>query len=205
LGARRAKFAGDGSLPQPLPRARGPAMSEFARPYALDKLGDRPVATAIEASDAERAALAARFGVLAIARLTAKFKIRRARAGRAVRLEGAVEGEVTQACVVSLAPVRQTIREKFVTLYVPEADLKPIEMDEAGAVSLDAFLGDEELEEALPDGPLDLGEIAAQEFAVAIDPYPRADGAGFKADWGAGAPLASPFADLKAKLGKREE
>jgi hypothetical protein len=180
-------------------------MNEFARAYALDKLGDRPVATAIEADEGERKALAARFGVLGIARLAAKFKIRRARAGRAVRLEGTVEGEVTQACVVSLAAVRQSIREKFVTLYVPEADLKPIEMDDEGAVSLDAFLGDEELEEALPDGPLDLGEIAAQEFAVAIDPYPRAPGAGFKADWGEGAPRASPFADLRTKLAKREE
>ncbi|MFM7346448.1 MAG: DUF177 domain-containing protein [Tagaea sp.] len=179
-------------------------MSEFARPFALDKLGDRAISTAIEATAEECASLAKRFGVLGIDSLSAKFKLRRARAGRAVRLEGAVEGALTQSCVVSLAPVRQTIREKFVTLYVPEADLKPIETDEEGALNLDAFLGDEELEEALPDGPLDLGEIAAQEFAVAIDPYPRAEGAGFKADWGAAVERVSPFADLKAKLEKRK-
>lgn len=180
-------------------------MSEFERLFALDKLGDRAVSMAIEANEAERQALARRFGVLGIGRLAATFKIRRARAGRAVRLEGAVEGEVTQACVVSLTPVRQTIGEKFVTLYVPEADLKPIETDEEGNVSLDAFLGDEELEEALPEGPLDLGEIAAQEFAVAIDPYPRAKGAGFQADWGTAPARVSPFADLQAKLEKRED
>jgi hypothetical protein len=180
-------------------------MSEFERPYALDKLGDRAVTMAIEADEAERQALARRFGVLGIGRLAATFKIRRARAGRAVRLEGTVAGEVTQACVVSLAPVRQTIGEKFVTLYVPAADLKPVETDAEGNVSLDAFLGDEELEEALPEGPLDLGEIAAQEFAVAIDPYPRAEGAGFRADWGAAPERVSPFADLPAKLEKRKD
>jgi hypothetical protein len=179
-------------------------MSEFERPYALDKLGDRAVSMEIAANETECAALAKRFGVLGIASLSAKFKIKRARAGRAVRLEGTVAGEAIQACVVSLAPVRQKIREKFVTLYVPAADLKPIETDEEGNVSLDAFLGDEELEEALPEGPLDLGEIAAQEFAVAIDPYPRAEGADFRADWGAGPERVSPFADLKAKLEKNK-
>lgn len=180
-------------------------MSEFERLHALDKLGDRAVSTAIEASTAECAALAKRFGVLGIEALSAKFKLKRVRAGRAVRLEGSVEGAVTQACVVSLAPVRQAIREEFVTLYVPEADLKPIETDDEGNLSLDAFLGDEELEEAMPEGPLDLGEIAAQEFAVAIDPYPRAPGAGFQADWGGAPERVSPFADLKAKLEKRKE
>jgi uncharacterized metal-binding protein YceD (DUF177 family) len=180
-------------------------MSEFERPFALDKLGDRAVSMSIEANEAERQALARRFGVRGIGRLAAQFKIRRARAGRAVRVEGAVEGEVTQACVISLAPVRQTISENFVTLYVPEADLKPIETDEEGNVSLDTFLGDEELEEALPEGPLDLGEVAAQEFAVAIDPYPRAAGAGFQAEWGEAPERVSPFADLKAKLEKRKD
>jgi uncharacterized metal-binding protein YceD (DUF177 family) len=179
-------------------------VSEFARPYSLDKLGDRSASMAIEANESERAALAKRFGVLGIEALSAKFKLKRVRAGRAVRLEGAVEGTLTQACVVTLAPVRQTVREKFVTLYVPEADLKPIEMDGEGGVTLDAFLGDEELEEALPEGPLDLGEIAAQEFAVAIDPYPRSPGAAFRADWGAAPERVSPFADLKAKIEKRK-
>jgi uncharacterized metal-binding protein YceD (DUF177 family) len=126
------------------------------------------------------------------------------RAGRGVRLEGTVEGKARQACVVSLQPVAQEISETFATIFVPEQDLKPIEVDEEGAVNFDAFLGDEELEDALPEGPLDLGEIAAQEFAVALDPYPRADGAGFKAEWGEGPQPVSPFADLKARLEKNK-
>jgi uncharacterized metal-binding protein YceD (DUF177 family) len=177
-------------------------MTEFVRPFALDKLGDRAVIQTIEAKPEERAALAKRFGVLGIDALSAKFTIKRIRAGRCVRLEGTVEGKLQQACVVSLQPVDQAISETFATIFVPEADLKPIELDEEGAVNLDAFLGDEELEEALPDGPLDLGEIAAQEFAVSIDPYPRADGVGFKAEWGDGPGPVSPFADLKARLEK---
>lgn len=179
-------------------------MSEFVRLFALDKLGDRAVTQKIEATPAECAALAARFGVLEIEALAARFTLKRVRAGRGVRLEGTVEGKLRQACVVSLRPVEQAIEETFATIYVPEQDLKPIEVDEEGAVSLDAFLGDEELEEALPEGPLDLGEIAAQEFAVAIDPYPRADGAGFKAEWGEAAKPVSPFADLKARLEKNK-
>ncbi len=179
-------------------------MSEFERPFALDKLGDRAVTQSIEAKPAEREALAKRFGVLGIDALTARFTLKRVRAGRGVRLEGTVEGKARQACVVSLQPVAQNISETFATVFVPEQDLKPIELDEEGAVNLDAFLGDEELEEALPEGPLDLGEIAAQEFAVALDPYPRADGAGFKAEWGEAPKPVSPFADLKARLEKNK-
>ena len=83
-----------------------------------------------------------------------------------------------------------------------------------GAIDVDAIDPDEELEEALPEGPLDLGELVAQEFAVALDPYPRAPGAAFKPVWGADEvpdPAETPpegkirpFADLKARLKKEK-
>jgi uncharacterized metal-binding protein YceD (DUF177 family) len=188
-------------------------MSEFSRPYALDALRDRAVHQRLSADEAERAALAARFGILAVRRLDAELSLRRVRGGKAVRVEGKLAADVTQACVVSLAPVEQKVEAEFVTLFVPEADLKPLPVDEAGEVDLDALDPDEELEEALPDGPLDLGELVAQELAVALDPYPRAAGASFQSEWGEGAAATEkdlpegrirPFADLKARLDKEK-
>ncbi len=110
-------------------------MSEFSRLFALDALRDRTVHQRISA-DNERAALAERFGILAIGRLDAELSIRRVRGGRAVRVEGSLTGDVTQACVVSLAPVEQKVAAEFATIYVPVEDLKPLPVDEDGEVDL---------------------------------------------------------------------
>lgn len=185
-------------------------MSEFERPFALDSLRDRTVRQKLDAGPAERSALAARFGILGIGRLEGELALRRVRAGRAVRVEGRLRADVTQACVVTLVPVPQSVDTEFAVVFVPAEDLKPIPVDEEGAVDIEAFAADEDLEEALPDGPLDLGELLAQELAVALDPYPRAPGASFQPVWGeggAGEPAVAPpegkvrpFADLKARL-----
>jgi uncharacterized metal-binding protein YceD (DUF177 family) len=184
-------------------------MSEFARPFALDALRDRPVHQRLAAEPAERASLAKRLGILGIDRLEAELKVQRVRAGRAVRVEGRITAALSQACVVSLQPVAQSVDETFVTVFVPAEDMKPLPVDEEGAIDVDAMDPDEELEEPLPEGPLDLGELVAQEFAVALDPYPRAPGATFKENWSAAVPAApegkiKPFADLKARLDKEK-
>lgn len=189
-------------------------MTEFMRPFALDALRDRAVHQRIEADAPERAALAARFGILEIGRLAAELKVQRVRAGRAVRVEGRILAGLSQACVVSLQPVVQTMDATFSVVFVPPEDLKPLPLDEAGDVDVDAIDPDEELEEPLPEGPLDLGELVAQEFAVALDPYPRAPGAAFTPTWGEDTSAAAasappegrirPFADLKARLKKEK-
>ncbi|MBI3504757.1 MAG: DUF177 domain-containing protein [Proteobacteria bacterium] len=189
-------------------------MNEFSRPYALDALRERPVRQRLQADTAERAVLAKRFDILGIDRLEADLKLNRVRAGRAVRVEGRITASLSQACVVTLQPVAQTMDAKFSVVFVPPEDLKPLPVDEDGAIDLDAIDPDEELEEPLPEGALDLGELVAQEFAVALDPYPRAPGASFQPNWGEVLPVAEsgappegkirPFADLKAKLKKEK-
>lgn len=189
-------------------------MTEMSRPFALETLGDKQVHQRIEANAGERAALAERFSILGIDSLAAEIKLRRVRAGRAVRVEGRIRAALTQACVVSLQPVAQTMDAEFTVVFVPAEDLKPLPVDEDGAIDIDALDPDEELEDQLPDGPLDLGELVAQEFAVALDPYPRAPDASYRANWGdeppapeANAPPEGkirPFADLKARLKKEK-
>lgn len=189
-------------------------MSEISRTFSLDALRDRPVHQRFEADADERIALAKRFSILGIDRLAAELKIQRVRAGRAVRVEGRIQATLSQACVVSLQPVAQSMDAKFAVVFVPAEDLKPLPVDEDGAIDFDAVDPDEELEEPLPDGPLDLGELVAQEFAVALDPYPRAPNASYRPNWGEEppAPDASappegkirPFADLKARLKKEK-
>lgn len=161
---------------------------EFSRPYALDKLGAGQEQVEIEASAKERRALAERLGLRAIDRLTARLSIAADPAAKLVSITGKLDAEVTQSCVVSLAPVEQRVSEAFEQSYT----LVPVsEEDEEEGLDPDA-------PESLPEGGLDLGEEVAQQLSLALDPYPRAADAVLPDS--ARDKQSSPFAVL-AKLG----
>jgi uncharacterized metal-binding protein YceD (DUF177 family) len=138
---------------------------EFSRPERLDQIGGEPRTVRIEADAAERTALARRFGLLAIDRLTAEFQLRRETGG--VRACGRVEGAVTQACAVTGEPLPASIDEA-VDLRFAE-DTVAAEEVELSADALDTL--------PIEGGAIDLGEAAAETLALALDPFPRAPGA----------------------------
>lgn len=139
---------------------------EFSRPERVDAIGERARTVAIAADAAERAALAARFGLVAVDSLAASLTLRREAKGIAAR--GRVTADVVQACVVTDEPVPARIDEPVALLFVPEAGAADEEI-ELSAEDLDIvpFAG----------GAIDLGEAAAETMALALDPFPRAPGA----------------------------
>lgn len=163
---------------------------EFSRPFRLDELGSAPRTVTIEADAAERAALATRFGLLAIDSLAADAQL--TREGDTVTAQGTLRADVTQACVASGEPVPAAITEGFNLRFVPagsEHDAEEVELQES------------ELDEIDYEGSaIDLGEAAAQTLALALDPFPRAPNADEKLrDAGViGEEDAGPFAALKA-------
>lgn len=172
-------------------------ISEFSRPVDLARLGDEENVIEIEASDAERTGLAARFGVIAIDALRAKLALRRIRGGAGLRLSGRLMADVRQACVVTLEPVSQHIEEDFEVLYAGDAT------HEESAIGPESDIA---WPEPLPHGPLDVGEAVAQQLSLALDPYPRAPGAEVKGEWGGegGKVKVKPFAALdKLRRGPR--
>lgn len=139
--------------------------SEFSRPVALDTLGEAARAITVTADEAERAALAQRFGLVAIERLTAEAML--GRSGPAVTATGQIAAAVVQSCVASGAPVRQDIDEPFQIVFRPQPDdSRPDEEIELDESELDTIF--------YAGGTVDLGEAAAQTLALALDPYPRA-------------------------------
>jgi uncharacterized metal-binding protein YceD (DUF177 family) len=138
---------------------------EFARPVRIDTVGAEPRTLRIVADEAERRALATRFGLLALDALEAEASI--VRDGETVRAEGRITGAATQACVATGEPVPARIDEPFALRFVPEReDGEEIELDEGDLDTL-PYTG----------GAIDLGEAAAQGFALALDPFPRSAGA----------------------------
>lgn len=175
------------------PPRRNPP-SEFSRPFSLERLGPEPQTLSLEASAAEREALARRFDLLRLDALTADLTVAWTRGRRVVEVRGRLRGKGVQRCVVTLAPVDGSVDEPFVQRYIlgeAKQDTRAIELDPGG----------EDPPEPVGLEGIDLGEAVAQEFSLALDPYPRAPDAApdpEAQDWRSDPDaIASPFAVLK--------
>jgi uncharacterized metal-binding protein YceD (DUF177 family) len=175
----------------------GHTAPEFSRPIDLSRIGSVETAHEIGANEEERTALARRFGLLGLDRLSARVMLRRTQGGSALRLKAHFEADVTQACVVTLEPVQSHIADDFTVFYAKAPAGSEVTIDPDG----------ESVIEPLPEGPLDIGEAVAQELAVALDPYPHAPGASLDSAWRpeeAAEESPKPFAEL-TKLQNRKE
>jgi hypothetical protein len=135
--------------------------SELRRPIAVERVGPAGLDVIVEASAAECAALALRMNLPAILALTCGFHLERETADTLLAY-GNLVARVVQTCVVSLEDFTATIEECFAVRCVPEG----AESDDADPEALDEI--------PYADGTLDLGEAAAEQLALALDPYPRA-------------------------------
>ena len=171
----------------------------LTRVVRVDALPREGQTVAIEASPAERNALASLHGLPAIAALTATLRLEPAGSGGG-RVTGAVHGELTQTCVVSLEPFEATVDEAVDVRFAPEQE----EGSARGAAreTLSLSLADEDGPDPVIDGRIDLGALTAEFFALGLDPYPRKPGAEFVAP-PEPAPPDSPFAALAGAGGKR--
>ncbi len=129
---------------------------ELSRRVAVDRL---PASMTVEATPAELAAVAARLRIPEVRMLRCRFSLRRR--GAVVEANGALAADVVQTCVVSLEPVEQHVTEQFSLRFVPD-----------GAEGTD---DDPEAPDEIPyEGSIvDLGEAAAEQLGLALDPYPR--------------------------------
>jgi len=168
--------------------------AEFSRPVALDTIGEGGRSCHIVASDAECAALARRFGLVALDSLEADVALSPISTRQGYSVEGRFCAKLTQRCVVTLGPLPVRLEETFRLRFAPADE---------GEDSAEVVVGpDDEDVEPLTGGKIDIGEAVAQSLAVMLDPYPRAAGAAI-----AGGALdngeANPFNVLK-KLRRKE-
>lgn len=166
------------------------AAPEFSRPVALDSLHPGETRFEIAASPAERRALAARFAIPAIARLDARVRIVRLPRADRFRVTGELAADVVQTCVVTLEPVPQHVVATF-----------DLAFERAGwaAEPAEVVIETDEDPEPLYGDRIDIGEVVAEELALALDPYPRAPGQAFAEPEDPGRERPdSPFAALAA-------
>jgi hypothetical protein len=145
----------------------------------------------LAADETTRAELAKAAGLRSLPRLTASFDV--VRAGNGLHLTGEVNATVGQNCVVTLEPLENIISEPIDVTFAP--GLSSTIADGEGEATVE--LGGQEPPETLMDGAVDLGAVATEFLLLAIDPYPRKEGAVFEPKI-AGEAAAHPFAALAA-------
>lgn len=151
----------------------------------------------IEATGAERAALAARFGLGAVENLVATVTLEQR--PRAIRAAGRLKAAIMQPCAISGEDFPVTIDEAIDLRFVDE-NQRPATEDEE--IELEA----DDCDEIEYSGEMfDLGEAVAQTLGLAIDPYaegPNADAARAAAGIVPEDAVRGPLADLLEGLKK---
>ena len=176
------------------------AAPEFSRPVSLRQITGQPIE--LEAGEAERAALARRFAIVAIDRMVARVTLERD--GDRVAAQGDLQARIVQQCAVSGDDFPVSIDESFAFRFVPADMLEPTH-ESADVADIEIELEEEDLDEIGYSGEsFDLGEAIAQSLALSIDPYavgPDAEAAraqaGIESDDAPRGPLAEALAGLK--------
>ncbi len=138
-------------------------LNEFSRILPLSNLRDA-THIGLTATREECAALAKRFEIDAVDSLRATVIVTPGPGQDECRVTGQLEAAVVQECVVTFEPVRSRIDAAIERLFgPPKGPVREIELDPL-----------HEEPEPLEGGRLDLGEIVAEELALALHPYPRA-------------------------------
>ena len=107
-------------------------------------------------------------------------------------LDGTLTAQVVQSCIITLKPVRSTIRETVARHYTPhlaEPEGEEVEMPDETLEPLGQFI--------------DLSAVMIEELALALPEYPRASGAELPGSAVEDAPESDtrrPFADLDKLL-----
>lgn len=159
-------------------------------------IGDRSLKRDRVATADERIELARELDILSCERLAVSYTIASLGSGR-FRFSGTLEAALTQACVVSLAPVPAEIFESFSVELAPAETLgaeEPLGGDQE-VLSLPDI-------EPIEDGRIEVGTLVFAILSSSLEAYPRAPGVAF--EWvdpkvAADPDAARPFAAL-AKL-----
>lgn len=160
---------------------------ELSRPISRSKIRPEGLAIVVRATAEECAAVAARMDIPAIRSLECFFNLSAEASGDSIFAEGSLRAEVTRICVASAEEFETPVEEEFEIRFVPAGEARE---------DPDPDLPDEIPYEA---DTIDLGEAAAEQLGLALDPYPRMPGAtvpGIEDD-----EATSPFSVLARRAG----
>lgn len=146
-------------------------MTEFSHQIALDRVEEEPLEVALSPDEATRAGIASRLGLVSLDSLEAKVRVWFLKGRRTLALEGEIEADAVQSCIVTLEPVPEHVSDIF-------AEIQGAPLGEAEALALFPDHPDFDPDEAADPEPLDgdgidVAEIITQYLSLSLDPYPK--------------------------------
>jgi uncharacterized metal-binding protein YceD (DUF177 family) len=172
-------------------------------PIIVAQIPDTGLHRKLEASAAERQAIAEVGGLREVLSAQAAFDVVPKSGGR-FQVTGHVHARIGQICVVTLDPIESEINEDVDLMFAPEAEARRLaDLIEEGEDN-EAPLEVVDSPEAIINGIIDLGRLATDALFLAVDPYPRKPGVVFEAEVTAPDPEDHPFAVLKVLQEKKQ-
>lgn len=167
----------------------------FTQWFDLASLGDAEKTIELHSSADQRSGIAEWLGVDALDSFAATVRLRRI-ADDLYEYDASFAADVTQACVVTLDPLKSHLSGTLARRYrmLPRA--------RRHARAGEPIVADDDETETLASGVLDVAVPVLEELALVIDPYPRALGAVFDTPSDADKP-ANPFFALEKLKRKR--
>ena len=153
------------------------SVAEFSRPQVADEIGLKRLEFSFEADEGERSALAARFELQSLEHLSAAVSVIRSDKTGHVEVRGHLSASYSQNCVVTLVPVALAVEESIEEFFSDDVDTAS-DLEINAQIDVDR----PDAPEPIIENVIDLGELVAQQFAVSMEPYPRARGAEIPAD-----------------------
>ncbi len=145
---------------------------EFSYPVDVSRISSSPMKIELTADEKQRRALAERFKIISVDALTAEVNLKRVNRSQ-IRVRGSFDAEVTQTCVVSLEPFRDTVSDSFSVLFGENQTARPNEYE------IELSMDEDEETDVAEDGKIDVGELVAEYLALSLNPFPRRPGASF--------------------------
>ncbi|NHK27588.1 DUF177 domain-containing protein [Parvularcula flava] len=158
----------------------------YEKPVRIEDISSRPKSYKVTFPANALEKVARRLEAEAVRSIEASFEI--SRSGPVILVEGHVTAELVRTCVSSLEPMDESIDDDF-SFELEQVDELP---DLSGEVEIDI-----EAPEPIIGDTIDLAEQAIQQVSLAMEPFPRKEGAEPVKDE-AEQPSLSPFAALKS-------
>ena len=173
-------------------------------PVVVAQIPDTGLHRKLEASAAERQAMAEAGGLREVLSAEAAFDVVPRSSGQ-FRITGQVRARIGQICVVTLDPIESEIEEEVDLVFAPEAEVRRMAdlIEEGNDDAEPPEVADPP--EPIVNGIIDLGRIATDALFLAVDPYPRKPGVVFEAEVATLDPEDHPFAALKALQGTKKD
>ncbi len=146
---------------------------EFSHIVNVDNIANKGVHLKLKPNSDELTKLASRFNLLSLNNFNIKLHVKPVSAGNKILVNGHIKADIIQSCIINLSQVSSKIDEEFQLNFIT------VNYDSIGNKDdLEISLNDDY--DIIEDNMIDIGEVAAQQLSLIIDPYPRSDNADLK-------------------------